>query len=257
MTFLEELKETYKINNIELPEIELTDFMLDFIERLYRKLLSSTIKNSDELSEFLMQSYEQSLIGKASIVFNDEITETKLVSGNCECIKYIPIGNSPAIEMVEGEERDTKVHIQDLIHGFRKNNSMRETSFEPKGLQDIINGFDNFWKKTEWTKTVLKGTCKFDVQDIECGICPTKKSVPKYLIIDNNEKKELENAINNFFSPKHSYKVAEISIFAILIDLSHSLEKHFNGYHGEYYGFECDGGNKLLTLKWNGIRYKK
>lgn len=257
MTFLEELKEIYTRNNLEFPNIEITDFMLDFIERLYRKLLSSTIKNSDQLSELLMQSYEESLIDNASIVFNDEITDTKLVSGNCECIKYIPIGNSPAIEMVEGEERDTKVHIEKLIYGFRKNNSMREPSDEPKGLQEIIDSFDDFWKKTEWSKNILKGTCRFDVQDIECGICPTKRNVPKYLILDNKQKTELESGIKNFFSPKHSYKVSEVSVAAILIDLSQSLEKHFNGYYGEYYGFDCNDDKKLLVLKWDGIRYKK
>lgn len=257
MTFLEELKEIYIRNDVEFPTVELSYFMLDFIERLYRKLLSSTTKNSDELSEFLMQSYEQSLIGNVSIFFNDEITDIKLVSGNCECTKYTPIGNSPAIEMVEGEERETKVHIEKLIYGFRKNNSMREPSDTPKGLQEIIDSFDDFWKKTEWSKNLLKGHCKFDVHDIECGICPKKRNVPKYLILNNTEKIELENGIKNFFSPKHSYKVSEISVAAILIDLSYSLEKHFNAYYGECYGFDCNDDKKLLVLNWNGIRYKK
>ena len=159
--------------------------------------------------------------------------------------------------MVEGVERDTKVHIAKLIHGFRKNNSMRESSNEPKGLHEIIDSFDDFWKKTEWSKNILKETCRFDVQDIECGICPKKINVPKYLILDNKQKTELESGIKNFFSPKHSYKVPEVSVAAILIDLSQSLEKHFNGYYGEYHGFDCNDDKKLLILKWDGIRYKK
>lgn len=257
MTFLDELKELYSRNNVKFPETVITDFMLDFVERTYSKMISSTIKNTDQFAEFLMKSYEDSLINTASIVFNEIITDVKLVSGNCECVKYIPIGNAPSVEMIEGQERQTNTQTNHLIDGFRRNSSMRSVADEPKGLQNIIDGFDNFWKNTEWSKNLITGICRFDVHEIECGICPTKSKIPKCIILDNKEKTRLEEAIKNFFSPKHSYKVPEVSIAAILIDLSQSLEKHFNGYYGEYHGFDCNDQNKKIVLNWEGIKYKK
>jgi hypothetical protein len=56
MTFLDELKELYSRNNVKFPETVITDFMLDFVERTYSKMLSSTIKNTDQFAEFLMKS---------------------------------------------------------------------------------------------------------------------------------------------------------------------------------------------------------
>ena len=254
MSFTDEMKNIYSNNGVEFPNVEITPFMEDFIQRMYKELKSGSPKYSDyyTIAELFMVSYEKSLINNARISFSDKVSNAKLISSNCDCVDFV--GN-------DGIEKKISLPLSKVVDGFKKNSSMRSSAGPegPKGLQDIIDGFQIFWQKTEWSaEGKIEGTCKPDTHTVDCDNCDDMENTPKVIVNDNTDesKEELKNAFKNFFIPKHTYKrEREIILLSILIELSQSLEKHFNGYYGEYYGFDCSNKSKLLKLDWNSIKY--
>ena len=254
MAFLDEMKTIYSNYGVEFPSVQITPFMEDFIQRTYNKLKSGSSKYSDDYSiaELFMVSYEQALINNARISFSDKITNAKLISGNCDCVDFTT---------KDGITKKISLPLSKVVNGFKKNTSMRSTPGPegPKGLQDIIDGFQLFWKKTEWSaEGTIQGTCNPDMHKVDCDICDDIESTPKLIVNDNTDesKEELKTAFKRFFTPRHTYKQErEIILLSVLIELSNSLEKHFNGYYGEYHGFDCTNKTKVLKLNWDSIKY--
>ena len=253
MAFIDDIKKIYLQYGVEFPNVEITPFMEDFIERTYNALKAPSQKYAEpyNMAELFMDSYEKSLVNKARISFSDKISSAKLVSGNCECVEFT---------LNDGTKKIIPLPLSKVATGFKKNSSMRSPAGAdgPKGLQDIIDGFQIFWEKSEWSDDVVDGTSKPEVHTVECGQCDNLEYTPKLIVNGNTDesKEELKKAFTRFFTPRHSYKAErEIILFAILRELSQSLEKHFNGYSGEYYGFDIRDKKKVLKLEWDSIKY--
>lgn len=254
MAFIDDIKKIYLDYGVQFPDVEITPFMENFIERTYNALLkASSPKYSDSynIAELFISSYEKSLIDNARISFSDKISNARFVGGNCECVEFI---------LNDGTTKKIPLPLSKVATGFKKNSSMRSSagSDGPKGLQDIIDGFQIFWEKSEWSDDIVEGTSKPEVHTIECGVCDKIENTTKLIVNGNTDesKEELKNAFTKFFTPRHTYKAQrEIALFAILRELSQSLEKHFNGYSGEYYGFDTRDKKKVVKLEWNGIKY--
>ena len=223
----------------EFTNIPRTPFIEKFIEKLYPRMAALVIKDEVDATQFLVNTLKEILVDNAHI----KETTNKLVNPNCEIEKYTPL------------DKDLPKWQIDILTGMVLNFISENSNEIPKGMKSVVEGFVKFWEKSEWTDDAPKnkGICKLDKHP-GCD-----KEIPSVTITNIEESKtklyEGLSKLTQMLKGGSNNDDPEYLLKESLAFFGRELEKNFNGFKGEFVGFNCENPPKKVTVGWEGIQF--
>ena len=223
----------------EFTNIPRTPFIEKFIEKLYPRMAAFVIKDEVDAGQFLTNTLKEILVDNAHI----KDTANKLVNPNCETEKYLTL------------DKDLSKWQIDILNGLVLNFIQDNLADVPKGMQSVVDGFVEFWEKSEWTEDApkTKGICKLDTYKA-CD-----KDIPFVTITNVEESKtklyEGLSKLTQMLKGGATNDDPDYLLKESLAFFGRELEKNFNGLKGEFVGFDCENPPKKITVGWEGIQF--